>query len=75
MNSVKELVRELEAVLGKHSSQLDVSVHAEFQERIEVLKRQVDQAGAQDYGRIGVMALSVLASLLEVVTNVMNLLK
>ncbi len=75
MNSVKELVRELEAVLGKHSSQLDVSVHAEFQERIDVLKRQVDQAGAQDYERIGVMALSVLASLLEVVTNVMNLLK
>lgn len=73
MESIKELVAQLETVLHKNRGRIDVNVYVAFQKNIDELKRQIDIADAQDAGRVGERALRVLSSLLEIFTNLSKL--
>lgn len=74
-SDLKRLVRELEQLLAERGGLLDAPARLEFEERIERLKRAVDQEDATAHRRLAADALEILAALLSVITNMMSLLK
>lgn len=75
MRNLKKQIEELEELFDLTHSQLNTEVRAEMKKKIEMLKKQVDQADAASRGRIASEALRLMASLLSIITNVMKLLE
>lgn len=74
MRSLKNLVSELEELVHQHSSQLNTEVLAKFKSKLEQLKRELEEADAENEWRVAKEAVELLANLLSVVTNVSTLL-
>lgn len=75
-NEVEQLVQQIQAILDRSNGCIDVSVHAELSERVEALKRQIEQeSAAASHVAIAEKALLLFAVTLEVTTNVVSLLE
>lgn len=75
MRTLKNLIQELDELLDQTHGQLNTEVHAAMKLKVDQLKREVDTADAAHKRQITSEALRLLASLLNVVTNVLTLLK
>lgn len=74
-SNLKKLVEVLERVLHERDSSLDAPARDTFQEQIDKLKREVDEADTAKVQQLIAEAMSIAASLLSVVTNVITLWK
>ena len=73
-SNLKTLVNELETLVARDDL-LDAPAREELITQIESLKRAIDDADAVTLQRLIAEAVSIFASLLSVITNVMTLLK
>ena len=73
-SDLKKLVDELEFLLGSRGGSLDAPAKREFEAQLDQIRKSIESDDAKKLLQVRKDILQTMASLLSVLTNVMNLL-